>query len=181
MTEKDTVSHIYPRYGSYSQTVSERLLQDINYRERHLHETIVFAASLLFELIGNCVKPDSQVRIVLEGFEDDIVRVTNAWKLPSTERKIATVSDIYSRISSVEASNYIGYVLTDACEILEYEKDDNANDDLGLLHVAGRHTAIFTGKDTLIQKGYADDLVMAGLDNLATSKVDRLYLPELDV
>lgn len=177
----DNVRSFPPQPENYSQTVSERLLQDGDYRYRHLYETVRFAASLMFELIGNGVKPDSKVQIVLEDFPDDIIQVSNAWKLPGTERKISPVLNLFSRPSTGEASYYTVFILTDACEILECEKAGNAQDDLNLLHVAGRHTAIFTGKDTLIQNGYADDFVMAGLDNLATGRIDRSYLPDLDV
>lgn len=173
----DNVRSFSPQPRGHFELQAERLLSNEAYRKRLIEETITFAASLMFELMGGSLKPDSKVQIVLEDFPDDIIQVSNAWKLPGTERKIDSVINLFSRLSTGKTSHYLGFVLTDACEILEYEKSGYAKDDLGLLHVAGRHAAIFTGKDTLIQKGYADDLVQAGLDNLA-NKVDRSYLPE---
>lgn len=136
-------------------------------QERDFRNVANLANEIAEGLIRQAIEYDSSLRIVTEGFEDTDISVDDCWKISETSCGGAPLLDIKTGNTIKTYSYYMGFVLTEYGEILEYEKAGDAENDMNLTHVVDRHRGIYIRKNLLSKRCHTDENVMIGLDVLA--------------
>lgn len=114
----------------------------------------------------NSVAYDSCLQKVLADFPDKTITYDDCWKLTET-KKSSPLIDIRTGQTIEIFKYYLGYVLTNNGEILEYEKPVDDPTDINLIHAVDRHKGIYVINDQLSSRCYKDENIMNSLDVLS--------------
>ena len=137
------------------------------YLERDYRNVANIANEIAEGLIREAIEYDSSLRIVLSDFEDTDISVDDCWKISEAYYGGAPLLDIKTGKTINTYSYYMGFVLTEYGEILEFEKAGDAENDTGLTHVVDIHRGIYIRRGLLSRRCYTDENMLIGLDDLA--------------